>query len=194
MKFGTLIADPPWPYGKARHSKAEGGASGYVSQADKVQYETMSMQDLKALPVESVSAENSVLLLWTTPAFSATGDATALCEAWGFRPVTHTYWVKTTNDGGNFAYGVGYWFRGCVEPVLVGVRGRAYRTNERGAFRSPLRGHSRKPDDLHLLAEEHFPGPRLELFARRRFGAWTTIGGELTGNDIAEDLEILSGR
>ena len=38
--------------------------------------------------------------------------------------------------------------------------------------------HSRKPDSVHELAEQH-PGPYLELFARRSREGWDTWGNEI---------------
>ncbi len=181
--FGTIIADPPWPYQRA--SKKHINASGYVAQGELTQYNTMSIEDICSLPVESISANNSVLLLWTTPAFCASGDDKRVCEAWGFRPVTYTYWIKTTKNG-CLHYGVGYWFRGVVEPILIGVKGKSYRTNERGAFMHSHLGHSTKPDTLHELAEKHFPPPRFEMFARRTREGWTTIGYEIDGKNICD--------
>lgn len=189
MKFGTIIADPPWPYAPGGGAKA----GGYVTQNGGAHYPQMKIPDLAALSVGDVAAENSVLLLWSTPAMSADGYDRELCVAWGFRPVTYVYWVKTTSKG-NLTYGVGYWFRGGVESVLVGVRGRAYRTHERGVFCAEATGHSCKPPNVHEIAEKHFPGPRLELFAREQRAGWTCVGNELTRRDIREDLALLERR
>lgn len=185
-KFGTIIADPPWPYYKA--GKNHKRASGYVNQDTKSHYSVMSMEELESLPVGEVSSDHSVLLLWTTSVFSAGGDASQLCRAWGFEPVTYLYWIKTTIRG-KLNYGVGYWFRGTVEPIIVGKRKKSYRTNERNAFVSPVGRHSKKPPTLHELALKHFPGPYLELFAREDKKGWTCLGEELTGNDIRDDLD-----
>ena len=104
--------------------------------------------------------------------------------------MSYTYWVKTTTSGG-LAYGIGYWMRSAVEPVLIGSRGKTIRTKERGVFLARTQGHSIKPDNLHEIAERNFPEPRLELFARRPRDGWTTIGDELTGRDIVEDITLL---
>lgn len=187
MRFGTIVADPPWGYARSSANELNRGfADG--------KYATMTVDELASLNVAGVAAETSVLLLWTTPAFSAIGADRELCEAWGFRPVTYTYWVKTTKDGTRPSFGVGYWFRGAVEPVLLGSRGRAFRTNERGAFMSPPLGHSRKPGEVHELAERHFPAPRLEMFARGPRRGWTCVGDEWTGRDVRDDLKRLVRR
>jgi N6-adenosine-specific RNA methylase IME4 len=191
VKFGTIIADPPWSYNRVSGNKK---LRGFVSQSGMDKYATMPMEQLIKLPVSDVADKNCVLLLWTTPAFSAEGKDRELFSAWGFRPTTYTYWIKKTKTG-KLWYGVGHWFRGVVEPVLVGPRigGLAVRTAERGAFQSVPDGHSKKPYNLHEIAERYFPEPRLELFARRQRAGWTCVGNEVTGRDIVEDLTILAG-
>ena len=52
-KFGVSLADPPW-----RHP----ANAGEDSAAD--QYDTTSVNDIKALPVQMLVAKDSVLMLW----------------------------------------------------------------------------------------------------------------------------------
>lgn len=202
MRYGTIIADPPWGYERtSRHEKL----SGYSDS----QYEPLSTDVLCELPVRQLAADNAVLLLWTT--FPMLADALRVVTAWGFTYTTALAWVKAKPDppmlmqstemGGPVGYGVGYWFRGAVEPCLVGRRGRSYRSPYVGVMGEGLR-HSRKPDSLHELAEGKraqgtdftgYPTPRLELFARRARPGWTTLGNECEGDgrDIRESLAEL---
>ena len=55
MNYQLIYADPPWQYG----NKISNGAAGN-------HYSTMTLQDLKRLPVWSIAAENSVLAMWYT--------------------------------------------------------------------------------------------------------------------------------
>ena len=183
MKFGTIIADPPWAY--ARTSRHE-TLSGYSD----VKYESLSTERLCSLPVEMLATEESVLLLWTTWPFLS--DALRVMNAWGFTFVTGLPWVKVEKNE-TLSYGVGYWFRGCTEPILVGKRMRSYRTNYAGYIGETLT-HSRKPDSVHEIAEKSFPGPYLELFARRLREGWTCVGNEspeTPGEDILMSLARL---
>ena len=182
-KFGTIIADPPWAYQQtSRHAKL----SGYSDQ----EYEPLSTDELCALPVADLAADTSVLLLWAT--FPMFGDALRVVDAWGFDYVTALAWVKADPVSGNVGYGVGDWFRGAVEPVLVGKRRRSYRSPWVGLIHPGL-NHSRKPSHLHEIAETTYPGPRLELFARQRRDGWTTLGNECPGDgrDIRDSLTDL---
>jgi N6-adenosine-specific RNA methylase IME4 len=188
MKFGTIIVDPPWNYqGTTGHVRL----SGYSDQ----EYGALTTTDLRRLPIGPLAADNAVLLLWTTWPFLL--DAAKLCETWGFQYVTGLPWVKTTKtDIWKAHYGVGYWGRGCTEPILIGKRGAAYRTNHTFLL-SPAIGHSRKPDSIYELAES-FPGPRLELFARTHedqgacTDGWYQLGDECV-NDGADIRARLAG-
>jgi len=199
MTFGTAIVDPPWAYRKLR-ANATGGygkSSGYATDV----YDTLTVDELAELPVRDIVS--NVLLLWTTgPHMPA---ALQLVNAWGFQYITLAYWHKTTKAGvldtlsGERVYrphmGVGYWFRGDTEPIVVAKKPGtpSYRTGERATFVSAVRGHSAKPDTLHHLAEKHFPGPYLELFARRHYPGWTCLGNELDeGKDIRDAMKDLA--
>jgi N6-adenosine-specific RNA methylase IME4 len=191
--FGTTIVDPPWPYqNTSRHAKL----SGYSD----VEYAAMTMEDLKVLPVGDVTS--NILLLWATGALIP--DAVELVKAWGFEYKTMMFWHKATRpplenlDGERVyrpAYGVGYWVRGDTEPVIIAKKPGtpSYRTNERATFIEQRGKHSEKPPNLHRLAEKHFPGPYLELFARRQTPNWVCLGdGVEEGRDIGDSLEALA--
>lgn len=186
MKFGTIIADPPWPYDRtSRHEKL----AGY---ADK-QYDLMNMAALRALPVADVSDDPCVLLMWATWPFLP--EALGLIEAWGFKFKTALPWVKATHIEPADAtfkptYGVGYWLRGCTEPLLLALKGK-------GSVRTPWVGllsenarHSRKPSSVYELAHS-FPGRYLELFGRDNTPGWFTLGNDprlILSGDIEQSL------
>jgi N6-adenosine-specific RNA methylase IME4 len=49
-----------------------------------------------------------------------------------------------------------------------------------GRYHTPRHEHSRKPDEQYARIEALFPGPHLELFARRVGGVnWSAWGNEL---------------
>lgn len=204
MRFGTVVIDPPWPYQRTSKKGRDGQLTGYSDQ----HYEPMSERELCELPVGDVlgvdvcrdgrTRSTGVLLMWTTgPMLPA---AVRLVEAWGLEWVTVAYWHKTyaaldTPDlfgGINYrpALGVGYWFRGDTEPVVIAKKpgGWSYRTGERATFVGERTGHSRKPPWLHEVAEKHFPGPYLEIFARHQRPGWTCLGDGIDGMDITESL------
>lgn len=184
-KFGTIVADPPWAYSNASKNEK---LSGYVTQEGNTIYHTLTTDDICNLPVGDYAADDSVLMMWATWPFMP--DALKVIDAWGFQYVTAIPMVKIDSKE-EPKYGVGYWFRGCSEVVLVAKRtgGKSYRSNFLGIL-TPSMNHSRKPEHLYEVAE-NYPGPRLEIFARgdKAFNhGWYTLGNEayLDGNDILD--------
>jgi N6-adenosine-specific RNA methylase IME4 len=94
-------------------------------------------------------------------------------------------WIKAQ-------YGVGFWVRGCTEPLLIARRGdvKAPTGGYVGLLSENLR-HSRKPENIYHIAEM-LPGPYLELFARRPRKGWNSWGNEFTNTaHLAEFAEAL---
>lgn len=196
MRFGTIIADPPWNYDKASSNDRKN--RGYASYRTGDGYPLLDTPALCGLPVGELAAKDSVLLLWCTMPFIP--DGLEVIRSWGFKYVTALPWIKVakgqeTEEQPSLPYGVGYWFRGAAEMILVGKRGKAYRTNHVGLLSESFK-HSRKPDSVHELAEkgdDPFPGPYLELFGRRARAGWTVVGNEAPedGLDIRDSIDKL---
>jgi N6-adenosine-specific RNA methylase IME4 len=204
VKFGTIIADPPWGY------SSTSGNSSLKGYADK-KYTLLTHEDLMDLRVKKIAAEDSVLLLWTVAPFIS--DALELMERWGFDYKTMVTWGKVKKGGTVNAGGVGFWFRGAAEYVMIGKRGKwkVPQTGEPGLLLSEnlllspkKKQHSEKPNWMHEHAEKYFSGgflqtkgepkplpdltPRLELFGRRQREGWEVVGNE--GDlKILEDVE-----
>ena len=171
--FCAILADPPW-----RFSNRTGKVAPEYRRFAR--YSTMTLEDIKALPVEACAAKNAHLYLWVPNALLPEG--LEVMRAWGFRYVTNLVWAKRRKDGGPDGSGVGFYFRNCTEILLFGVRG-SLRTLAPGRrqvnlIESHKRGHSRKPDEQYQLIESCSPGPFLELFARARREHWAAWGNE----------------
>ena len=168
-RYGVVVADPPWAY--AQWSERKQGAARSV-------YNLLSTADLCAMPVKDIAKTDSVLLLWGT--WPKLPDALQVMAAWGFEYVTGFPWVKLTPSGEGIHYGIGFWVRGCSEFVFIGRRGNVSPPRLEGILGliAPNLHHSRKPDDVHDIAET-LPGPYLELFARRSRLGWTSFGNDI---------------
>jgi len=134
----------------------------------------MLLEEIKVLDIPS--AENSVLFLWATA--PKLKEALEVMEAWGFSYRTCAVWDKEK-------IGMGYWFRGQHELLLVGVKGNFSPPAEENRFpsviREPRTEHSRKPEIVYNMLETMFPCARfLELFAR----ATTVKIGQSGGNEV----------
>lgn len=173
-RFGTILADPPWQFMNR---------TGKVAPEHKrlSRYTTLSLDDIKAIPVANVANDQAHLYLWVPNALLAEG--LDVLHAWGFSYKSNLVWHKIRKDGGSDGRGVGFYFRNVTELVLFGVRGRL-RTLAPGRrqvnyLQSRKREHSRKPDELYPIIEQCSPGPYLELFARRKQPNWRQWGNEV---------------
>ena len=173
-KFATILADPPWRF---RNS------TGKVAPEHKRlrRYATMSLKEIRALPVSDIAQETAHLYLWVPNVMLAEG--LAVMQAWGFTYKTNMVWHKIRKDGGSDGRGVGFYFRNVTELVLFGVRGKNARTLAPGRrqvnyLATQKREHSRKPDELYPIIEACSPGPYAELFARRPPLGWNSWGDE----------------
>ncbi len=182
-EFGTVLADPPWRFQNRTGKMAP--EHGRLSR-----YGTMSIDEIKALPVASVAAKTSHLYLWVPNALLAEG--LAVMEAWGFEYKTNIVWHKIRKDGGSDGRGVGFYFRNVTELVLFGVKGKNARTLKPGRTQVNLlatrkREHSRKPDELYRIIESCSRGPFLELFARGTQPGWAAWGNQSADYKIEWD-------
>lgn len=161
VKCGTVLADPAWQYG---NQSTRGATEGH--------YVGMSVDEICALPVARIAAKQAHLHLWTTNAFLF--DAKRVIEAWGFEYKSCYIWVKPQMGMGN------YW-RVSHEFMLLGTRGNES-FSDRGLMswgRFDRRQHSAKPEEIRQLIEKASPGPRIELFARRKAPGWYAWGNAI---------------
>lgn len=172
--YGTILADPPWQFSNR---------TGKMAPEHKrlSRYPTLSLKEIKEIPVSVVAAEKSHLYLWVPNALLKEG--LDVMEAWGFEYKTNVIWHKIRKDGGPDGRGVGFYFRNTTEIILFGVRGRlrtlAPGRRQVNIIKSQKREHSRKPDELYEIIESCSPGPYLELFARGQRSGWEQWGNEV---------------
>lgn len=185
MKYQLIYADPPWHF-TVRSEKGE-------DRSALNHYDVMSLEDIKQLPVNKITEDNSVLLMWVTDPFLKKGME--VMERWGFEYKTVAFhWVKMCRKSDKWHMGNGYYTRANVEQCLLGVK---YRLTKNGLLRSGkglprqsrsvrrlivshLREHSRKPDEAYERIEALFgPVTRLEMFARENRAGWDAWGNEV---------------
>lgn len=182
--FRCLAADVPWKF-VVRSKK------GHKRSPEK-HYDTMTLEEIAALPVAEYAADDSFLLFWVTGPHLAKGNHVAIMRSWGFEPTAiWGVWIKPNSkrfrqgwmffDDFAFFVGMGYTTRQNAEYVVIGRRGKPKRLSKaiRQVIADPRREHSRKPDTFFANAEKFCEGPRLELFARERREGWVTVGKEV---------------
>lgn len=171
MAYDLIMADPPWRF--VTYSDKGRGAKS----AD-AHYQTMTQEQLHALPVAMLAKPDCLLWLWAT--HPMIDQQIHLMRVWGFRFVTSGCWVKRTARGG-LAFGTGYRLRSASEPFLLGTIGNPKTTRSiRTVIEGRVREHSRKPDEAYSAAEALMPGARrADLFARQRRPGWDAWGDQV---------------
>lgn len=188
-KYAMIVADPPWRFRGYKDPKD--WLQRGLRQAEK-HYATMGINEISALPVSMIAAPDAHLLLWTTgPQLPAAFD---LIKAWGFRYSGMGFvWIKlkrsidsrqlrlTATAETDLHVGLGFTTRKNAEFCLLARRGNAKRVSKsvREIILSPVREHSRKPDEFYSRAMAYAAGPYVELFARQARPGWDAWGNQV---------------
>jgi N6-adenosine-specific RNA methylase IME4 len=171
MRYRTIVADPPWRQ-KAGPPWASNGKSR------DLEYSTMSVAEIAAIPVKEIAEDDAHLYLWVTNRYVE--QSYGIARAWGFKPIVLLTWGKEP-----MGLGLGGTFVQTSEHILFARRGRdlARGRIERTWWNWPRQGrHSQKPEQFFDLVEAVSPGPYLEMFARRNRLFWDTWGNECHQN------------
>lgn len=178
--YGAILADPPW------HFEVWSLTGKSQCRHPSKHYTTMPINDIYAMPVKELCAQDCVLFMWVTWPMLEHGMKTI--ESWGFKYKTCGFaWMKANgsqvdlfNDEIEAHMLTGYWTRANSEVCLLATRGKPKRLNAdvRQGIIAPRREHSRKPDGIHERIERLVAGPYLELFARQKRPGWTVWGNQ----------------
>lgn len=184
-KYNVIYADPPWSYDSKRIGRKNGSAA-------YLKYGTMSLEQLRIMPVRLLADTNALCFMWTTVPLMPEGIG--LMQSWGFTYKTMITWEKT---GG---LGMGYWLRIQTEHLLIGTNGKVspFRHQEKNIYKHPVCEHSAKPHFFRelvvKLANKSFDEcNRLELFARSREGLFSDYeyeGWDVYGNEVNNSIKI----
>lgn len=177
-KYQIIYADPPWSYNFQKRNGLSDEAKGKL-------YPTMKADDIVNLPIKALADDNAILFLWVMN--SEIPLALRCIDAWGFIYKTVAFtWVKTTKN--TYHFGGGNWTRSNPEQCLLATKGHIERKSAsvRNLVISPLREHSRKPDEIrNSIIELVGDLPRIELFARQKTEGW-----DVWGNEIENSIEL----
>lgn len=187
--YSIIYADPPWRFnvwsGETAVKARKSGSGTNVAAGHH--YQTMTPEELFALPVKEWAADNAVLFLWVC--WPTLPQALELIKAWGFEYKTAAFcWMKARadqidmfRDDVDASMGMGYWTRANSEACLLSTRGKPKRISAavRQGIIEPRREHSRKPDCVpDRIVQLCGDLPRLEMFARTRRPGWDFWGNE----------------
>ena len=162
-------------------------------------YPTMSIEEIKALPISSISEDNAVLFIWVT--FPKLIEGLETIKAWGFTYKTLGFsWHKLNKDQSLF-FGVGSYTKSNCEVCLLATKGKVglykginnpkekleVQSNSISSSINSMRErHSKKPHEIRKRIEGLFGDvSRVELFAREKNNGW-----DCWGNEIDKDLQL----
>ena len=173
-KYSLIYADPPWHVIKYERKKVRPNQGRYLD------YPTMSVEEIKNLPVERLAEEICYLFMWTTQRYLP--DAFEVMKAWGFN-----YGRTITWDKKNGICAMGFHHR--TEFLLFGWRGKLDMFPKRKTvptiFQISSKGlrHSEKPAEIRKAIEVFAGcGNMIELFAREKVEGWDCFGNEVEGS------------
>ena len=169
-RYQVIYADPPWGY----RNRGTRGAAGR-------HYQTMELEEIKALPVQEIAAGDCALFLWAT--FPCLPEALEVIGAWGFTYKSAAFvWAKRNPKSPGWFWGLGNWTRSNPEVCLLAVRGRPKRVSAavHSLIEAPVGRHSAKPEEARRrIVELMGDVPRVELFARAQAEGWDVWGDEV---------------
>jgi N6-adenosine-specific RNA methylase IME4 len=166
LRYPIIYADPPWRY--------EHPPIGASNRSIENHYPTMTLEEICALPVSELAADDALLYLWATAPKLA--ECILVLEAWGFAYRTNLVWVKDK-------IGMGYHARNQHELLLVAKRGSipppAPGDRVSSVIHADRTEHSAKPAIFYELIERWYPSlPKIELFSRAPRTGWAAWGNQ----------------
>lgn len=166
-KYDIIVVDPPWDIGKIRRSSRP-------LQGSTLNYPTMSIEDIKDLPIPLIADNPSWLFLWTINQYLE--QSFKIMRYWEF-----TFHIMLTWDkqNGMCLYG----FHRRTEFILAGYRGTPIAFPTRKAIptifaESSWGKHSVKPGIFYQLIEP-LGSRRVDIFARKQRPGWDVWGNEV---------------
>lgn len=201
-KYALIYADPAWSYDN----------KGSRAKADN-HYKTMSLAELKRLPVWDLAADDAILAMWWVPPMPL--EAIQLAEAWGFKVKNMCLfsWHKLNKlaeqhidtwlcaqtevvTGADILtliaeqtrMGLGNYTRSNVENALVAVKGKGLtrlQADIKQMVMAPIGEHSAKPAEIREALEKLYGDvKRIELFSRSDAPGWDHWGDETPSNSV----------
>ncbi len=174
QKFNIIYADPPWDVRRGPDWNSNGPSK-------PLPYPTMTLAEIKSLPVESLAAGDAHLYLWTINKYIH--ESYDVACAWGFNPSCLLTWCKPRHG-----IGIGGTFIQTTEHLLFCRRGTltARKRIDTTWFPQPRLAHSVKPQFFRdMVVEVSGDLPRVELFARQASPGW-----EVWGNEVQSTIEL----
>lgn len=181
-KYQIIYADPPWSYYNDSNATKDVTTKRGMRRPP---FSVMSSRAIKDLPINTITAENSILFVWTTDYHLE--KCLEVIKAWGFQYKTIGFvWNKKCCFMG------AYTMKSGVELCLLATKGNdahklVKKHNIRSLIEQKRTKHSEKPKEVRkritdLVGEL----PRIELFAREKTEGW-----DVWGDEVESDISLV---
>ncbi len=183
MKYNIIYADPAWQYWSKQYQDW-----GRDFDPLNRQYDTLTIRDIKELPIKDITNKDCACFLWVTD--SHLKEWIEVLEAWGFKYKTIAFnWIKKTNKWNTFV-NFAPWTLKSSEICLLGIKwtmGKHKKCNNvRQLIEAERTKHSKKPEEAIKRIEDLFWDiPRLEMFCRFPREGW-----DVWGNEVEESIKL----
>lgn len=174
-KYDLIVIDPPWTIKKLTRKQRP--------KQVKMDYPTMSLDEIQKLDVGLIADDSCWLFLWTTQKYLF--DAKPILEHWGFNYLLTMVWEKIYGRSNGMPL---YGFRWNAEFILVGYKKKPKIWPSQklipAVFQAENVRHSQKPDLFYKLIEP-LGQNRIDLFARKKREGW-----DVWGNEVDSDISL----
>lgn len=182
QKYKTIVIDPPWKYGVWGKASVP-NYIGHKPESSNLPYESMTIQEIKNLPIKNISDDNCDLYLWTTQKYLP--FSFEIIATWQFKYCQILTWCKKPMGAGQ-----GGLFCPTTEFIILARKGKMPLEKKRidttwWNWPRSWKKHSRKPELFQDIIEKVSNSPRVELFARRERCGW-----DVWGNEVNSSIEL----
>lgn len=160
QKYNTIVIDPPW------NISMTGEVKRGENRANKLPYKTMSLQEIKDIPIGKIANVGCHVYCWTTNKMLK--DTFKILESWGVRFHLCLSLVKPSGIAPCF----GYVF--ATEFCLLGFYGKPMQKFQKIGHLNWIKGfnkageHSTKPDEFYKIVSEMSPCSKDRYFCEKR--------------------------
>lgn len=161
-QYNVIYADPPWSYEVKKTGRD-------FKHGAAMNYDLMTNEDIANMPLKEITGKDCICFMWVTVPLLQEGLETL--KAWGFKYKTMITWRKI------MSLGMGYWYRGQCEHLIVGVKGNVkafrqqtpnffqseYEIAEEQCIQSKAGKHSQKPGYFRDLISNQLQYPLRSL-------------------------------
>jgi N6-adenosine-specific RNA methylase IME4 len=176
-KYKTIVIDPPWKYGSWGKGSKKALYKG-AKTSIPMPYSTMSIDEIKDLPIKNLASENCELYIWTTQKYLP--YTFEIIRHWGFKYCQTITWCKKPMGKGQ-----GGIFCPTNEFLILSRLGKMPKVERIDSTWFQVKRqnkHSKKPEFFQDLIELVSEPNRLEMFARRERDGWDVFGNEVNNS------------